>query len=804
MWSSFRQHSDRYFACVLAISSLVLYVATLAPSVLMADGGEFQFAAPLAGIAHPTGYPLYLLLGWGWAQLMTLLVTPAKAMNLFSAFIAAVAIPLLYLTLHRILKLAGFAHRSWLSRAIAATSALLFAVSRAFWSQATIAEVYTLDALIVIALMYVLFGWLEHGLTWRDLIPLALILGLGLAHHLTVLLLAPALTLAVWLDERVARPPRLRWRHLPLLAGVMCVPLLLYLYIPLRAPHVDYLSVPLVEAQPLALYQNTLQGLVAHVTGSHFGGSIQFSMLGPARLAMAVDLLRLQFSWFGILLGIIGLAYLLAGRRWILACTTMTGYVTLVGFNLIYDIGDIAVFFIPAYAIWTLWVGIGLAGMCRLAGRILVRWKRAPTRNGMGGMRRRLPLRTEQIAGWFVLLATMLLPAILFFGNLQELDRHADWSAWRWWQRILAQPLPNGSVLVSNDRDEIMPLWYFQHIDGVRPDLIGLFPGIVGDDQWADIGMVIDRALESGRQVYTIKPMPGVEVKYDLEPASGDMYLIDGLVGERVAGRRADITLGERITLIGYAHTPYSVGPGEELAVTLHWQPSASVDRDLSSFVQLLDRSGTRVAGSDRRPGGDFYPTSVWKPGEMLHDTHRFAIPDDLDPGAYMLYIGLYEYPSLERFGDSKLGYIGVKTVIETNPFMPPALLEYRFEDKVLLWGYELRKEGQSILISLEWQTLAEMPYDYTTFIHLVSADGEIVSQADGQPVGGTYPTSIWDVDEVIIDAYRLPIETDMPAGAYRPLVGLYRLETGERLSITDSEGTAIGDFAELQRVEWP
>ena len=368
----------------------------------------------------------------------------------------------------------------------------------------------------------------------------------------------------------------------------------------------------------------------------------------------------------------------------------------------------------------------------------------------------------------------------------------------------MTQALPDGAVLISNDRDEIMPLWYFQQIEGIRTDLIGLFPGVVDDGKWEDVGMVVDRALESGRPVYLIKGMPGLTVKYDLAPVLDGLYQVRGLLEDVPSMCETDAVLDGKIRLSGFVRSPYSVQPGQDLSIILRWQPLTSMDRNYSSFVQLLDQAGTRVAGSDRLPGGDFYPTSLWKPGETLYDTHRFAIPDDLAPGAYTLYAGMYEYPSMARLGDGTLGAVGVKQSIETEPRVPPHLLEYSFADEILLWGYELRKEGQSLLISLEWQALKEIPHSYTTFIHLVDAEGEIVSQADGQPIGGTYPTSIWDVDEVVIDAYRMPIEMDMPAGEYRLLIGFYLLETLDRLPIYDSEGTPIGDSAELQVVEWP
>ena len=54
----------------LALAAFGLYLATLALTVLEADGGEFQFVPWLPGIAHPTGYPLYILLGWLWTHLL--------------------------------------------------------------------------------------------------------------------------------------------------------------------------------------------------------------------------------------------------------------------------------------------------------------------------------------------------------------------------------------------------------------------------------------------------------------------------------------------------------------------------------------------------------------------------------------------------------------------------------------------------------------------------------------------------------------------------------------------------------------
>ena len=142
-----------WIAALLALASFALYAATAAPSVatLFDDSLEFQVVAPTLGIAHPSGYPLYTLLG----KLATLLIPfrdAAGRLNLFSALCAAAAVGILYLVAA---KLAG-------NRAAAAVATIAFAISPAWWSQATIAEVYALHGLLVALFIYCLLRWEER------------------------------------------------------------------------------------------------------------------------------------------------------------------------------------------------------------------------------------------------------------------------------------------------------------------------------------------------------------------------------------------------------------------------------------------------------------------------------------------------------------------------------------------------------------------------------------------------------------------------------------------------------------------
>ncbi len=60
---------DGLLAAGLSLLAFVLYHATLLSGLGSADTAEFQRVAPTLGLAHPTGYPLYTLLGWAWSHL---------------------------------------------------------------------------------------------------------------------------------------------------------------------------------------------------------------------------------------------------------------------------------------------------------------------------------------------------------------------------------------------------------------------------------------------------------------------------------------------------------------------------------------------------------------------------------------------------------------------------------------------------------------------------------------------------------------------------------------------------------------
>ncbi|MBP8949204.1 MAG: DUF2723 domain-containing protein, partial [Candidatus Promineofilum sp.] len=268
----------------VAAALLPVYLLTMSSAVGQADTFEFQVVAPQLGIAHPTGYPLYLLLG----KLFSLLPlgTVAWRLNFASAVygtLAAVVVFRLALDLLR--------------RPLAALAgAVALGFVPIYWGQAIVAEVYTLHALFVATALWLMVRLVagERPLTAdrrpptadqrpatsnyapppaqrrKQVVALAFVIGLGLTNHVTSVFLLPPALLAVALrllrDRRSGRHDltvRPLMRMVPIIVA-FAAPLLLYAYLPLRWQAVNGEAMGAVR-------------FVEWVAGGRFQGALQLT-----------------------------------------------------------------------------------------------------------------------------------------------------------------------------------------------------------------------------------------------------------------------------------------------------------------------------------------------------------------------------------------------------------------------------------------------------------------------------------------------------------------------------------------------
>lgn len=269
-----------------------------------------------------------------------------------------------------------------------------------------------------------------------------------------------------------------------------------------------------------------------------------------------------------------------------------------------------------------------------------------------------------------------------------------------------------------------------------------------------------------------------------------------------------------QIVLQGYGLSADEVRGGERLKVRLLWRATEPESYYFLS-LRLVGSDGQNLAQTGERPLGGLYHPKLWPVGQVVPDEHHLAIPTDASPGLYRLEMLLY-HPvtldplpllgeSLTPIGDTLvLDYITVAGKGEA-PLEPTQPLEANLGGEIRLLGYDLPRSevspGEAFPLTLYWRGGRVIEEDYTIFIHLVGADGQIGGQEDSQPLHGFYPTSQWDVGDMVVDEHSVSVKPDAPPGEYQLLVGMYLLSTMERLPVLDDDGRVVEDYLFLDTI---
>lgn len=248
------------------------------------------------------------------------------------------------------------------------------------------------------------------------------------------------------------------------------------------------------------------------------------------------------------------------------------------------------------------------------------------------------------------------------------------------------------------------------------------------------------------------------------------------------------------------------------LPVTLYWRCLASVDGDYSLYVHLFDADGSKLGQRDSYTGGGMYPTSQWSEGEMIAD--RYWVPIrrlPASPVAAEIEVGLYDIRTMHKVPakDPQGQAVGrpiigrVRVPVATESAAPTHAVEARFE-ALSLYGYDLDASvtaDSEAMLSQYWQVTAETSDDWSVFVHLLDSYGEIVSQADGPPMGDAYPSSYWQAEEWLSDQRLLPIPANASGETLTVVTGFYDPKSGRRMAILDGSGAAVGDSVTLCQI---
>ncbi len=569
--------------------ALALYWRTLAPTVLPADSGEFQFVSYVLGIAHPPGYPLYTLLG----KLFTLipLGDVAYRVNLLSAVIAALTLAGLYRLARQM------TGSTWLGL----VPALALGASPTFWAQGTTANIRSLTALFTSWQLCFLFRYSQR----RDrdsLLGFALSFGLGMAHHGSLGLLAIPYLLYLWVvDPSLLR----RWRDWLGPLAIFLASFLVFLYLPLRS----LMGAPF---DPVPI--RSLDTFLDHVLARGFRGDM-FAFARPDlllnRLPVLINILVFQFGYPLLAVACLGvLGSLIWERRLFLLFAGAFGVNAFVAIT--YRAPQTVEYLLPAYVALAALIGYGAGVLRRWRGKVV---------------------------------KAILAAALLWLGG-ENLSRHypsylalsRDTSTREYAEALLREAPPQAVILAN--WHYATPLWYLQYAEGLRPDVGVEYLNPEGATPMSEIWQErITRRLRVRPVIVTNHYAEFDRLPYRFLPFHrAERVIADRLFEMPAEMTPLDITFEGKIRFAGYQLPSASVTSGDDLILRLCWQPMQPLDRDYSFFVHLVAPAGGPPLGQ----GDKTHPAARYQVGEVLVDEYRIPLLPTTAAGRYALMAGVY------------------------------------------------------------------------------------------------------------------------------------------------------------------
>lgn len=422
---------------------MTVYLFTLAPTVYIEDSGELITAAATLGIPHPSGYPLWVLLG----KLFTFIPLGSIAwrVNLMSAVFGALTASLLFLIIQKLIR----------NRLIAFFVALLLPFSSIFWSQSLISEVYTLNSFFVALLILIMMVWQEKRQN-KQLFWLAFLYGLSLTNHQMMGLIGPAFLIFILsVDRSFYRKFGLIFKMLLLFVVGLSV----------------YLYLPIIAAQnPLFNWGNpkTLQNFWAHVSRKAYSDFSVVSQSKSKLVYIYTFFLEIIYDFYlpAFLLSLMGLVNLFFKKFKFGLMTFLIFIFNSIGIIILRNVGwgvggeyVHRVYYLPCFLIIVIWLGAIMGYLYRKVVELI---------QGRRGL-----LLILKVLFYLVLVS---LPINFFILNYDDNNLSDFWLEYDYSKELLASLEPNAVYIFMGDGTvvgdtELFGLIYLQMVEKFRPDV---------------------------------------------------------------------------------------------------------------------------------------------------------------------------------------------------------------------------------------------------------------------------------------------------------------------------------------------
>ena len=439
---------------LLFIIMRLIYGFRVCPVLAVGDSGELSTAAYTGGVAHPPGYPLFTILGRIFTHLgfhspdkvfPAGMFDAAFRMNMMSLWLGVITVVVVYFIVARATK----------NPFAAFLSAFIFGTGLTFLSQSLVGEVYTLHSLIVSLIIYLLLLIDERPTPWRFSM-LALLFGLGLSNHTSILLLGIP-TIIFLIFSIFARGLRIRRSLLIAILIFFVLGLVPYIYLPIEAHKHPYLNWGNPE-NPVNFFKVVTRSEFRQIKESipFTKDSLRYSGLNRA-------FNRWQTRFFGrwfVILGWIGLLIaLVRGKRFGLFLAMSYFFMTVPYF--IYfrnitrlDLFYLEVYYIPAYLVFSIFLGYFFLGAFEYLPRLI----------------KKKNIRSLTSLTIFMLFVVLTVVFYRTHGGSFSMRDHIVGSRY---SHDVLRDMPENSILITGG-DEVFLYWYLQQVADFRKDIVVL------------------------------------------------------------------------------------------------------------------------------------------------------------------------------------------------------------------------------------------------------------------------------------------------------------------------------------------
>lgn len=347
---NYRKH-DLFASCLLFLIAFSLFIKTACPVVYVGDSGELTAASFCLGIAHPSGYPLFVILCKA-AQFLPLDSIASRA-NLFSALATAICASVFYFILRTLS----------VQRCFACFLSMFLVLSSTIWSEATVARVYGLNLLFMLILIHLA---LLRGNKVRRMFLFCFFSGLALSNHIQSLFTVIPAFIIITSKETT----KFRLRYLGIACMFVILGLLCYAEMPVRS-----VSNPPMDWRDTETFES-FWGSVSR--RDYWSKSSGFSLgLLEDEVFNLISILERQYSVFFLVLSGIGwliLLYFSPSLAFIAAITGAGNVLMLTQHGSEYDLFETDRYHIPFIACYL----AGLSGIARLLSlRIMLKFRYA-------------------------------------------------------------------------------------------------------------------------------------------------------------------------------------------------------------------------------------------------------------------------------------------------------------------------------------------------------------------------------------------------------------------------------------------